>query len=95
MGNITAITEYIIREFASDVPAAELPEDYDLLANGIIDSLSLLRIIPWAESQFALDLDTVEISPQDFRTVENIDAFIEKTRAATRSAQGSGGRTTA
>lgn len=84
MDHTALITEHIVREYAPDVPASELPADYDLLAGGIIDSLTLLRIIPWIETRFAADLDSVEIGPDDFRTVASINDFIERAVGASR-----------
>ena len=76
MSRVAEITEHIVREYAPDVPVADLPSDYDLLGGGVIDSLTLLRIVPWVEDTYAVDLDQVEIGPDDFRTVAAIDALV-------------------
>jgi acyl carrier protein len=76
MDNTAIITRYLVEEFLPDVSVAELPPDYDLFAGGVVDSLALLKIIDWLGDRFHLNLDDVEITPDDFRTVHAINQFI-------------------
>jgi len=70
------ITRYIVDEFVPDIGVDELTADYDLFAGGVIDSLALLRVIDWLGTRFQLSLDDVELSPDNFRTIDDINAFI-------------------
>jgi acyl carrier protein len=72
------IKEFIVKEFMPDVPVKQLETDYDLLAGGVIDSLGLLRAILWLEDTFQIPLHDAEITPETFRSVKAIDAFIEQ-----------------
>ncbi|MCS0602261.1 acyl carrier protein [Streptomyces sp. LP11] len=81
-----AIKEFVVEEFLPDVSPAELDADYDLLANGVIDSLGLLKVIAWIEDRYGIDTDTVELRPESFHTVAAIDAFV--TRASYRRTKG-------
>jgi len=74
--NAEIITRYIVDEFLPDVSAADLSSDYDLLAGGVIDSLALLKVVDWLGERFQLSLDDVEFSPDDFRSVDAISAFV-------------------
>ncbi|WP_432094678.1 phosphopantetheine-binding protein [Streptomyces sp. bgisy100] len=69
------IKRFLIDEYALDITPDELADDYDLLASGVIDSLGLLTLVSWLESTFGLDMDTLDIAPDNFRTVAAIDAF--------------------
>lgn len=71
-----AITKFVVQEFLPDVSAGELSADYDLLAGGVIDSLGLLKVIAWLEDTFSIDVDDVELSPESFRTIDDINTFI-------------------
>lgn len=75
---IRAIKEFVIREFASDVTVDELESDYDLLNNGVIDSIGLLRTIAWLEKTFEVSLDSA--SPENLRTVESMHVLVTETR---------------
>jgi acyl carrier protein len=80
------ITRYIVEEFLPDMRTGDLAPDYDLLAGGVIDSLALLKVVDWLGERFQLSLDDVELSPDNFRTVEQISAFVAAARAATARA---------
>lgn len=82
MNHIQTITNFIVDEFLPDVPAESLAADYDLLAGGVIDSLGLLKVIAWLEDRFDVVVDDIEIAPDNFRTVADMNAFIQNTRRA-------------
>jgi acyl carrier protein len=79
--NLYIIKEFIVREFMPDVQAEQLDDDYDLIASGVIDSLSLLRVIAWLENQFFLPIDDMEIAEKNFSSVTAINEFINSTSA--------------
>ena len=72
------VKQFIVDEFIPDVPVDELEADYDLIANGVIDSLGLLRVISWLENEYNIPIDDVEITEQDFVTVTAIVSFVER-----------------
>ena len=71
------IKEYVVGEFLPDVSVDELECDYDLLANGVIDSLALLMVIAWLEHRFEVSLDSAELTPDQFRTVAAMVTSVE------------------
>ncbi len=76
MSNIDAIKKFLIDEFLPDVSASEIDVNHDLLADGLIDSLGVLKLIAWIEERFALTVSDTELDPDNFRSVAAIDAFI-------------------
>ena len=78
MKNEGAIKSFLIGEFMPDVQASDLANDYDLLANGVVDSLGLLKLIAWVETEFAVTVDDAALDPDNFRTVDAIDAFVAR-----------------
>lgn len=76
------VKQFVIAEFAPDVPADELDADLDLLGGGVIDSLGLLKLIAWLEATFDLSVDDAALDPDNFRTVAAIDAFITQASPA-------------
>lgn len=79
--HITVITQYIVEEFLPDVAAEDLPVDHDLLADGVIDSLGLLKLIAWIEDRFGLPIGDEAMDPENFRSVRAIDAFVTGSRS--------------
>jgi acyl carrier protein len=78
MKNEDTIKDFLIGEFMPDVKAAELAADYDLLVNGVVDSLGLLKLIAWIETEFDVTVDDAALDPDNFRTVDAIQAFVAR-----------------
>lgn len=80
MNYINEIKAYICEELAPDVTPDELPNDCNLLTTGVIGSLALVRLVAWLEEEYDIPTGGLEIAPEDFNTVLNINKFI-KTHA--------------
>lgn len=78
MQHASAIAQFIIQEFLPDVQPGDLATDLDLFDSGVIDSLGLLKVIAWLEDRYGLASDDMELTPDGFRSIAAIDAFIEK-----------------
>ena len=77
MPNIKPLVRaFIVSEFVPDTAPAELADDYDLHEGGVIDSLSLLSVVTWIGRHFGVDMDSVELKPEHFRSIDSIAAFI-------------------
>ncbi len=73
----TTIKEYICDELVGDdILPSEIEDGYDLIRNGVIDSLALVRLVAWTAETFAVPINDVEIAPEDLATVERIETFI-------------------
>lgn len=77
MSHADTIKQFIISEFLPDVRADQLGIDHDLLSDGVIDSLGLLKLIAWVEDRFDLSVDDTALDPNNFRSVAAIDSFID------------------
>ncbi|MEA2264507.1 MAG: hypothetical protein QOE27_90 [Solirubrobacteraceae bacterium] len=82
MDDTTKIKTFIVEEFMPDVPVEDLESDYDLLEGGVVDSLGLLKVVAWLETEFDIGVDDAELGPESFRTVDQIKAFVDQARAA-------------
>lgn len=76
------VQQFIVDEFMPDVPVSELDVDMDLIENGVIDSLGLLKVIAWIESRFEVSVDAMEMVPENFSSVRAISAFLDRARQA-------------
>ncbi|MFD9733236.1 acyl carrier protein [Umezawaea sp. NPDC059074] len=75
------IKRYIVSSFVPDVPLDQLPSDLDLLDNGVVDSLGLLRLIAWVGDKYDIPVGEMDISPVQFGSVDSIHAFVRETRS--------------
>ncbi|QSB16786.1 acyl carrier protein [Natronosporangium hydrolyticum] len=83
MNEIDVIKAFIIDEFLPDVSPDEFGPDDDLLADGVIDSLGLLKLIAWLEDRFAVAIDDAALDPNNFRSVSAMASFIVQSRLQT------------
>lgn len=80
MSEAAKIKEFIVEEFMPDVSTEELEADYDLAEGGAIDSLGLLKLVAWLETEYGVEIDEAELGPDSLRTVNQIDAYIAENR---------------
>lgn len=71
---------YIANEIARDVKAEAIPDDYNLVENGLIDSLSMVRLISWMGDTCGINIDDIEINPEDLSSIRSIVKFITKNQ---------------
>ena len=79
--SVTPIKSFIVSEFVPDATIDQLDADYDLLDTGVVDSLGLLRLIGWVSEQFDLPIDEMDLSPDNFRSVNAIRDFVDAARS--------------
>ena len=80
MDETLKIKQFVVEEFMPDVPVEELDADFDLVAGGVVDSLGLLKLVAWLESEYDIGVDESELGPDSFRTVNAIREYIEQQR---------------
>jgi acyl carrier protein len=72
----TIINEYISRELVQDPALLPLANETSLLESGIIDSLSLLRLVVFLEERFGITMGDADLLPENFATVDSICAYV-------------------
>lgn len=75
---LATVRTYIAENIATDVSAEELDPDLNLVALGIVTSLSLLRVIAWTGEQFGLPVNDLEINPKKLVSIRTIADFIDE-----------------
>jgi acyl carrier protein len=63
-------------------PDVELADGDDFLALGIIDSLGFVELVEEVQSRYSVAIDDVEITEQNFGSIDAITGFVERKRAA-------------
>ena len=70
------VNDYISREIVQDQRVLPLSNDTSLLRGGILDSLSLLRLVVFLEERFKLTVDETDLLPENFDSVDTICAYL-------------------
>lgn len=54
--------------------------DENLLATGIVDSIGILKLVTFLEERFGFQADDDDLVPENFMTLQRIQAFVERKR---------------
>lgn len=77
MMNITnCIKEFIKKEILNT--REEVFEDLHLIESGILDSISLMKLLTYIECEFSVQFDERDFDIEKFSTINKISAIIEE-----------------
>lgn len=62
-----------------------LSEEYPLIDNNLLDSLTLMELIAFLEQSFRIVVDPIEIVPENFATVRTIADLVTRQQASQNS----------
>lgn len=79
------INDYISRELVQDASLLPLGNATSLLETGILDSLSLLRLVVFVQEQFGVTVDDADLVPENFDTVDTICAYLRSRAGANQA----------
>jgi acyl carrier protein len=73
---------YIEENFLYMHPDVELADGDDLLDLGIVDSLGFIELVEEVQRRYGIEVQDVEITEQNFGSIDAIVAFTERKGAA-------------
>jgi len=82
----TVINDYISRELVRDPALLPLADDTSLLESGILDSLSVLRLIVFLEERFQIPVGDRDLLPENFASVNAICCYLRARETRQRGA---------
>ncbi|MEU0050653.1 acyl carrier protein [Streptomyces sp. NPDC006184] len=74
---VEEIRGYVVTEFLDGEDSADLTPDYDLIDNGVVDSLGVVRVVSHLSRAYAIPIDDIPLNPDNFRSIGAISAFVE------------------
>ena len=80
MSHSTNVRQFIIDQFVPETHSDEIPDDLNLIDNGIIDSLGVLKLVAYIEDSFDIALDPTEIDPVNLSSIKSINELIASKR---------------
>jgi acyl carrier protein len=76
----SVIADYINREGSSKPDMPPVTKDTALIESGIIDSLSMLKLVVFIEERFSVKVPAEDVVPENFETVEAICRYLRSKR---------------
>jgi acyl carrier protein len=76
-----ALSKFVTEQILSDATHEELPVDFALIENGVLDSLGLQQLVSFLEREFDIELDDDDLVPENFETIGAIAKLIESVRS--------------
>lgn len=70
------IADYIVTRHAPDLRGEPIPGGYDLVANGVVDSLALLELVEWVQHTWSIPVLDTAITASDFSSIDAITKFV-------------------
>lgn len=70
----TKIKEFLARFFRNH----KLEDEEDIFALGFVNSLLAMQLVNFVEKEFDISIEDDDLDLDNFRTVTNIDALIER-----------------
>lgn len=80
------VRDFIVGRFADPLSAkglqpVDVPEDFDLLVEGVVDSFGILEMIAAMEEHFQLQIDYENLDPENLTVVGPLCRFVEESSA--------------
>ncbi|MEM1124839.1 MAG: acyl carrier protein [Bacteroidota bacterium] len=79
------IINYIIDEFHGGDASIAIAADDDLLGSGLVESMSMMRLITFLEETYQFKLPFQDMTIDNFETVNAMVAYIKKQNKVTPS----------
>jgi acyl carrier protein len=70
------LTRYYEPIIAMQLSVAEIPDDFDLLLSGVIDSFGILEMISAIEAEFRIQLDLALLDAEDITRIGPLARYI-------------------
>lgn len=75
------LEKFIVEEIMVGDRDVSLPPDESLIANGIVDSIGILRLVAFIEENFSVVLDDIDVAPENFETINAMNSLVERKRS--------------
>ncbi len=72
------VKHYILDELLSGEDPAQLNDSVQLVKSGILDSIATLKLVAFLEERFGIEMQAHEINLDNFNTIPEIVAVVER-----------------
>ena len=78
--NVQQIRGFIFENFLFDAEESALGNEDSFLEKGVIDSTGILELVGWLEETYSIQIDDIELVPENLDSVSRLAAFIGKKK---------------
>lgn len=75
MPDTDSIRQHIINELLND-PSISIEPEQDLLLSGMLDSLSVMRLVAWLEAQCEITIPAGDVIVEHFGSLTQMDTYL-------------------
>lgn len=75
------IRSYILSEVLEGALPSEITDTTSLMTGGILDSIAAMRLVMFLEREFSISIESQDIDPEKFDTIERITELVESKLA--------------
>jgi acyl carrier protein len=72
------LEKYLLTEIAVDLSNKSLDPNEDLLEQGIIDSLGIMKLVLFLEESYGIQVDDQDITPENFQCLSSMVKYVEQ-----------------
>jgi len=77
------VREFLLRRYSEPITAmqiniTEIPDDFDFLLSGVIDSFGILEMISAIEDEFLIELDLALLDAEDITRIGPLARYVGK-----------------
>ena len=81
MSHRQTIKRYILKNFLFSDDDSAIGDQDSLVRGGVLDSTGIYELILFVEEEFKLSIAPEEMVPENFDSLESMDAFIQRKLA--------------
>jgi acyl carrier protein len=78
MTTLKGLEKFLLTEIAADLGKQTLDPDEDLLEQGIIDSLGILKLVSFLEESHGIQVMDEDIVPENFQSLNSMVNFVQQ-----------------
>ena len=78
MDGKSALREFFVQIGKSETP---LSDDEPLLSSGLLDSMAIVQLLEFIESEFSVSVQDTDFDPDNFESINSINALVQRMQA--------------
>jgi len=75
---LEGLEKFLLTEIAVDLGKKSLDPNEDLLEQGIIDSLGIMKLVLFLEESYGIQVDDQDITPENFQCLNSMVKYVEQ-----------------
>jgi acyl carrier protein len=74
------LEKFILNELAVDQDRQSIEPDEDLIMQGIIDSMGVMKLSTFMEEKFGIKISDMDMVPENFQNIESLTKFVNQSK---------------